>query len=80
MSDHDHHQNDHHVHDDGTVCLCETPDSLDVSTTAIDPVCGMTVEKEGAEHIATNQRQAYYFCSAGCRTRFLGNPAEYVSA
>ena len=81
MTDHDHHHQEHpHVHADGTACLCEAPGSMHTRTTAIDPVCGMTVDKEGAEHVATYQGQAYYFCSAGCRTTFLGNPREYISA
>lgn len=80
MADHDHHHEHPRTHADGSACLCEPSHSLHASTTAIDPVCGMTVDKEGAEHVATYQGQAYYFCSAGCRTTFLGNPREYVSA
>ena len=84
MTEHDHHQDHHHehphLHADGTDCSCETSESILANTTAIDAVCGMTVEKEGAEHIATYQGQAYYFCSSGCRTSFLGSPSAYVSA
>ena len=38
---------------------------------AIDPVCGMTVAVATARHTAQVKGLAYYFCCAGCRTRFL---------
>jgi xanthine dehydrogenase accessory factor len=38
---------------------------------AIDPICGMTVNVATARHRAEVQGVAYYFCCAGCRTRFL---------
>jgi xanthine dehydrogenase accessory factor len=45
---------------------------------AIDPVCGMTVVvREDAER-AVVDGVAYYFCCAGCRTRFEADPARYA--
>ena len=38
---------------------------------AIDPICGMTVNVATARHSAEVQGVAYYFCCAGCRTKFL---------
>lgn len=38
---------------------------------AIDPICGMTVNVAGARHQAEVGGKAYYFCCAGCRTKFL---------
>ena len=38
---------------------------------AIDPICGMAVNVATARHKAEVQGVAYYFCCAGCRTRFL---------
>lgn len=38
---------------------------------AIDPICGMTVNVAAARHTAEVQGVAYYFCCAGCRTKFL---------
>jgi Cu+-exporting ATPase len=38
---------------------------------ATDPVCGMSVTIAGARHTAEVRGVAYYFCCAGCRTRFL---------
>jgi len=45
---------------------------------AIDPVCGMTVEIGGAEHVAEHEGRRYYFCCAGCRHRFEKSPDEYL--
>jgi xanthine dehydrogenase accessory factor len=38
---------------------------------ATDPICGMKVAVAGARHVAEVQGTKYYFCCAGCRTRFL---------
>ncbi len=53
----------HHQHADGT---------------AIDPVCGMTVTIAGAEHIAEHGEHTFYFCSEGCRSKFLADPVSYL--
>jgi xanthine dehydrogenase accessory factor len=47
---------------------------------AIDPVCGMSVTVAGARHTAEVSGTGYYFCCAGCRTRFLAEPARYLSS
>jgi xanthine dehydrogenase accessory factor len=47
---------------------------------AIDPVCGMTVRVADARHIATHEGRTYYFCSAGCRSRFEADPAAHTAA
>ncbi|MDP8997973.1 MAG: heavy metal translocating P-type ATPase [Pseudomonadota bacterium] len=46
--------------------------------TAIDPVCGMSVVISTAKHIADYQTRNYYFCGAGCRTKFQASPAKYL--
>jgi xanthine dehydrogenase accessory factor len=38
---------------------------------AVDPICGMKVAVAGARHVAELEGNTYYFCCAGCRTRFL---------
>ena len=38
---------------------------------AVDPLCGMKVAVAGARHVAQVEGKSYYFCCAGCRTRFL---------
>ena len=47
---------------------------------SIDPVCGMTVDPKTAKHKADHKGQVYYFCSAGCKTKFQANPAKYLDA
>jgi Cu+-exporting ATPase len=44
----------------------------------IDPVCGMTVDPHKTPHRHTHQGHNYYFCSAGCRTKFAADPAKYL--
>ena len=39
-----------------------------------DPVCGMTVNEATAIH-AERDGKTYYFCSDGCRQKFLSKPA-----
>jgi xanthine dehydrogenase accessory factor len=46
----------------------------------VDPVCGMTVEKAHARHLAEHDGTVYAFCSIGCRTRFIREPTTYLSA
>ena len=46
----------------------------------IDPVCGMTVDPHTAKHRADYRGHPYYFCSAGCRTKFSANPQKYLGA
>jgi len=38
---------------------------------AVDPICGMKVTVTGARHSAEVEGKTYYFCCAGCRTKFL---------
>ena len=44
-----------------------------------DPVCGMAVTDQ-SEHQAEHVGKRYYFCSAGCKTKFKANPAQYTTA
>ncbi len=57
------------------------PEALAVleQETATDPICGMSVTVASAKHQAEHQGQAYYFCCAGCRTRFLENPEAVLA-
>ncbi len=47
------------------------------SASAVDPVCGMSVEMATARHTADVDGVTYYFCGAGCRRRFLQDPQQY---
>ncbi|MCZ8326170.1 MAG: heavy metal translocating P-type ATPase [Sphingomonadaceae bacterium] len=46
--------------------------------TVTDPVCGMTVDPATTPHHAELDGQAWHFCSAGCRTKFVADPARYL--
>jgi Cu+-exporting ATPase len=43
-----------------------------------DPVCGMTVDPATAKHRFDYEGETYYFCSAGCRTKFAADPTAYL--
>jgi len=45
--------------------------------TAIDPVCGMTVDTQTAAGTSTFEGQDYYFCSTACKVEFDNNPAKF---
>jgi YHS domain-containing protein len=45
---------------------------------AIDPVCGMEVDKNSAAGTSEYQGQTYYFCSPGCKASFDKDPERYV--
>jgi xanthine dehydrogenase accessory factor len=47
--------------------------------TAIDPICGMTVEIEGAMHTLVNGEMTYYFCGAGCLNAFRLGEGQAMS-
>ncbi|HEV7874181.1 MAG TPA: HAD-IC family P-type ATPase, partial [Enterovirga sp.] len=39
----------------------------------------MMVDPHTAKHRAEHEGHPYYFCSAGCRTKFVANPGRYLS-
>jgi len=50
----------------------------EVTTMAIDPVCGMSVEQEKAIAAEWNG-QTFYFCAKGCRDEFLIEPHKFLA-
>ena len=46
----------------------------------LDPVCGMTVDRQSARHLAEHDGVVYAFCQMSCRTRFIHDPAAFVAA
>jgi len=42
-----------------------------------DPVCGMTVTPASPHHHESGGT-TYYFCSAGCKTKFIADPNRYL--
>ena len=45
----------------------------------IDPVCGMTVDRAHARHLAEHEGVVYAFCAMGCRTAFIKEPTAYLA-
>src|SRR5215472_12794873 len=45
---------------------------------AIDPVCGMTVDPHTTAHRHSEGGQDHFFCSAGCRTKFAADPTKFL--
>ena len=43
-----------------------------------DVVCGMTVDPATTAHKADHDGKSFYFCGAGCRTKFLADPGKYL--
>jgi Cu+-exporting ATPase len=50
----------------------------DHATTVRDPVCGMTVDPATSQHRFDYRGETFYFCSAGCRTKFAADPRAYL--
>ena len=53
--------------------------AADLSTSAIDPVCGMSVDPATAKHKAESGGATYHFCSARCRNRFVAEPERFLA-
>ncbi len=66
---HHHHGHDHHAHQE------HAHDGQQFK----DPVCGMSVDPATAKFSTEHAGQTYYFCSAKCHDKFVGNPAEYLT-
>jgi YHS domain-containing protein len=45
---------------------------------AIDPVCGMEVETEGAKVTCEHDGRAFFFCGKGCMLDFQEDPDKYL--
>ena len=54
--------------------------SAQPSGPVIDPVCGMKVDPSTARFKAAHAGQNYFFCCAGCMTKFQTNPAGVLAA
>jgi YHS domain-containing protein len=53
----------------------------DTATTAMDPVCGMTVDPDRARAAGLTSEydgQTYFFCAKGCKLDFEEDPAKYL--
>jgi Cu+-exporting ATPase len=50
--------------------------------TAVDPVCGMTVDRDDAENRGlhlVHDGHDYWFCGKGCKLDFQEDPARYLA-
>ncbi len=63
------HSHDHHS---------RSPDAIDDSKTATDPVCGMKVNPLTAKNRLSYRGETYVFCGTRCRTRFEENPDHFL--
>jgi xanthine dehydrogenase accessory factor len=61
--------------------IADTADAADgaAAATAVDPICGMTVETAGARHTVEAGGRTWYFCGSGCRERFLAAPERLAA-
>jgi Cu+-exporting ATPase len=44
-----------------------------------DPVCGMMVDPHATTYRAQYEGKPYYFCSSGCQSNFMAEPAKYAA-
>jgi xanthine dehydrogenase accessory factor len=61
----------------GRPVLPDAPADAGPPPTAVDPVCGMTVEV-GVPDVARHDGRTWWFCGAGCRRRFEAEPARFA--
>ncbi len=54
------------------------PGATEMAADLRDPVCGMKVTRE-SKHTANQGSNPYYFCSAGCRAKFIDDPTRYLT-
>ena len=73
---HEHSAHGHHPHESHAMAaggqIHEGPHGVK------DPVCGMTVDPHTTPHRHEHAGHPYYFCSAGCRTKFVADPEKYL--
>jgi len=79
MTDHHAHDGHCHAHGQGQSQSQSQSQSQAQGHEVKDPVCGMRVDPETTSHRAEHEGVAYYFCSAGCRAKFLADPDRYLA-
>lgn len=50
-----------------------------MTTTYVDPVCGMDVTPETAAATSEYKGTTYYFCAPGCKKSFDKDPEKYLN-
>jgi P-type Cu+ transporter len=66
----------HHHHDAHGRAACG--ENVEGDTSARDPVCGMAVNRQTAAGSYDYRGSTYYFCSAGCLSKFKKHAASYA--
>jgi xanthine dehydrogenase accessory factor len=46
---------------------------------AVDPVCGMTVQIASSAHVHEHEGERYYFCCGGCLAKFVAEPESFLA-
>ncbi|MEH1130752.1 YHS domain-containing protein [Micromonospora sp. CPCC 206061] len=65
----------------GTDCsCCSTTGQSATEISAVDPVCGMTIDPATAAASTSHDGQTYYFCAPRCQRAFEKDPASYLSS
>ncbi|WP_460451992.1 heavy metal translocating P-type ATPase [Alsobacter sp. SYSU BS001988] len=71
---HTHHHSPGHGHDHNVHGVGPAPEGM-----VKDPVCGMAVDPHATKFRAEHAGKPYYFCSAGCQSKFKADPGTYVT-
>ena len=64
----------------GATVATPPPDPAPDDIVLVDPVCGMSVDRAHARHLAEHEGVVYAFCRMGCRTAFIREPGAYVGS
>jgi Cu+-exporting ATPase len=72
-------QGGHSAHPSADAGHGHTPEQIAASDSAIDPVCAMTVDPRETPHRHVHRQRTYYFCSAGCRSKFAAEPTKFLA-
>ena len=62
------------------VISATTNDTDSTSSTVVDAVCKMKIDKRTAEFKSNYKGTTYYFCSASCKEKFDENPKKYINS
>lgn len=76
--DHQHHGHVHSGHHGSEHSHAAATAPSDSAHQVKDPVCGMMVDPQATQHKTEHAGRPYYFCSAGCRAKFLAEPDRYL--
>ena len=71
------HKGHHHAPASAEALIHEGAAQTSSSRQLKDPVCGMTVTAQSPNKHEYGG-QLYYFCSAGCKTKFIADPPRYL--